>query len=165
MHWMRRSRSPRANPKELLAKARSVIVLGMDYYFPRPEDPQGLTGMVSRYAWGKDYHKRISKRLLRMCLQIRDHVPGFRFFYGVDSRPFIERAWAERAGMGFIGKNTMMIAPGDSSFFFLAMILSSLDLEGDAPIQKNHCGGRPDTEEFSEHAPENNFMFLTKSKN
>ena len=57
MSWMVRSRPPRANPKLLLPSAKTVIVLGVDYFYPRPSDPGGLTGMVSRYAWGRDYHR------------------------------------------------------------------------------------------------------------
>lgn len=140
MGWMRRSRPPRANPTLLLPQAKSLIVLGVDYFFPLPQQPEGLCGRVSRYAWGKDYHKRIGKRLLRLCKKIKAEDPSFDFYFGVDSRPFIERAWAEIAGMGFIGKNAMLISPADSSFFFLGMILCNAELEPDTPILKDHCG-------------------------
>ena len=140
MAWMVRSRPPRNNPRELLQSAKSVITLGMDYSHPRPPDPGGLTGKVSRYAWGRDYHNLISKSLRRLCRTIQEEYPSFEAYYGVDSRPFIERAWAEKSGLGFIGKNNMIIAPGDSSYFFLAMILTNLDLDPDPRIIKDHCG-------------------------
>jgi epoxyqueuosine reductase len=140
MGWMRRSRPPRADPKQLLSDAKSVIVLGADYFYPVPEEPSGIYGRVSRYAWGKDYHKRVGKRLLRLCRSLKSLEPSFSSFYGVDSRPFIERAWAEISGLGFIGKNSMLISPGDSSFFFLGMILCNIDFTPDPPITKDHCG-------------------------
>lgn len=140
MGWMRRSRPPRANPSLLLPSAKSLIVLGVDYFFPVPSKPAGLVGRVSRYAWGKDYHKRIGKRLLRLCKKLKEIDPSFESYFGVDSRPFIERAWAEISGMGFIGKNSMLISPADSSFFFLGMILCNAELEADLPIAKDHCG-------------------------
>ena len=140
MGWMKRSRSPRANPSLLLPSAKSLIVLGVDYFFPVPPKPQGLVGRVSRYAWGKDYHKRIGKRLLRLCKKMKEIDSSFEFYFGVDSRPFIERAWAELAGMGFVGKNAMLISPADSSFFFLGMILCNAEFEPDIPITKDHCG-------------------------
>ena len=140
MGWMRRSRPPRANPSLLLPSAKSLIVLGVDYFFPVPAKPAGLVGRVSRYAWGKDYHKRIGKRLLRLCKKLKEIDTSFESYFGVDSRPFIERAWAEISGMGFIGKNSMLISPADSSFFFLGMILCNAELEADIPITKDHCG-------------------------
>lgn len=140
MGWMRRSREPRAEPTQLLAQARSIIVLGVDYFYPLPPKPEGVLGRVSRYAWGKDYHKRIGKRLLSLGRTLQQRDPSFSFYYGVDSRPFIERAWAELSGMGFVGKNAMLISPGDSSFFFLGMMLSNVDFEPDVPITKDHCG-------------------------
>jgi len=140
MSWMRRSRPPRADPTVLLPEAKSLIVLGSDYFFPIQEQPQELYARVSRYAWGKDYHKRLSKRLLRFARRIKEQEPSFKCYFGVDSRPFIERAWAEISGLGFIGKNAVVISPGDSSFFFLAMMLCNQELIPDAPIQKDHCG-------------------------
>ena len=79
MGWMRRSRPPRANPSLLLPSTKSLIVLGVDYFFPVPPKPDGLVGRVSRYAWGKDYHKRIGKRLLRLCKRLKELDPSFIF--------------------------------------------------------------------------------------
>ena len=140
MSWMVRSRPPRANPKLLLPSARSIMVLGLDYWHPRPTDPGGATGMVSRYAWGRDYHNLIGKRLRRMTKELMRSNGKLKCYFGVDSRPIIERAWAQQSGVGFIGKNCMIIAPGDSSFFFLAAILLNVDTVEDFPIVKNHCG-------------------------
>ena len=140
MGWMVRSRPPRAEPELLLPGARSLIVFGVDYRHPRPARPNGVYGKVSSYAWGRDYHKMIGKRLLRMSKLLRKEFPSDGFYTGVDSRPFIERAWAERAGTGYIGKNTMIISPSEGSFFFLAMLLTTLELEPTLPLSKEFCG-------------------------
>lgn len=140
MQWMVRSRPPRANVLKLLPDARSIVVLGIDYWHPRPPKPDGFFGKVSRYAWGRDYHNLIGKRLRSMCRKLERNNPGLRLYFGVDSRPFIERAWAELAGIGFVGKNTMVISPSDSSYFFLAMLLVNQDIEPDTPILRDHCG-------------------------
>jgi epoxyqueuosine reductase len=139
MAWMQSSRGPRANPRLLLADAKSVVVLGMRYGHPRPPDPGGLTGAVASYAWGRDYHNLIGKRLRRLSRDLRGAIPGFDAYCGVDSRPFIERAWAQRAGLGFLGKNGLAILPGESSYFFLAAMLVNVELPPDTPL-KDHCG-------------------------
>jgi len=139
MAWMERSRPPRADPSSLLAGAQSVIVLGMRYAHPAPPDPGGLTGRVASYAWGRDYHNHIGKRLQRLTRTLREAIPGLETYAGVDSRPLIERAWAQASGLGFIGKNAMAILPGQSSYFFLAAILVNIELEPDAPLG-DHCG-------------------------
>jgi len=140
MSWMVRSRPPRADPYLLLPDAQAIVVLGVDYYHPRPPDPGGLTGMVSRYAWGRDYHNKIGKQLRKFRLELQREIPDFNAYYGVDSRPFIERAWAQHAGLGFIGKNCMVIVPGQSSFLFLAMMLINIPVHADKPILTDHCG-------------------------
>jgi epoxyqueuosine reductase len=139
MSWMETSREPRANPKSLLPSARSIVVLGMHYAHHRPADPGGLTGKVACYAWGRDYHNLIGKRLRKLSADLRDAIPGFESYAGVDSRPIIERAWAQRAGLGFLGKNALAILPGQSSYFFLAAMLVNIDLPA-TPALGDHCG-------------------------
>ena len=139
MDWMRRGRDPRSNPISLLPTAKTAVVLGMTYAHPRPPDPGGLTGKVASYAWGRDYHNLIGKRLRKLTRNLRAHIPGFEAYWGVDSRPLIERAWAQRSGLGFLGKNCMAIMPAKSSYFFLAVILVNQDLPADPPLG-DHCG-------------------------
>lgn len=142
MGWMVRSRPPRAEPDQLLGGVRSAVVLGVDHAWPRPADPGGLTGKVASYAWGRDYHNLIGKRLRRLARQLREALPTLGLYWGVDSRPLIERAWAERAGLGFIGKNCCVIVPGRGSYFFVAVILVDVDLPHDPPFgtSDRHCG-------------------------
>jgi len=139
MKWMKTSRPPRAEPRELLPTVQSIVVLGMHYAHMRPPDPGGLTGKVASYAWGRDYHNLIGKRLRRLTRQMRDTIPGLETYAGVDSRPIIERAWAQQSGLGFIGKNAMAILPGQSSYFFLAAILVNIPLTPTRPLG-DHCG-------------------------
>ncbi|MDG1482070.1 MAG: tRNA epoxyqueuosine(34) reductase QueG [Myxococcota bacterium] len=138
MTWMQSGREARAAPLSLLPTAKTAVVLGVDYAWPRPPDPGGLTGKVSCYAWGRDYHNLMSKRLRRLARGLRED--GVEVYWGVDSRPLIERAWAARSGMGFVGKNCMVIIPGTSSYLFLAVMLISEALPEDPPTLRDHCG-------------------------
>ena len=141
MKWMVRSRPPRANIRELLPTLRTVVVLGVDYWHPRPPKPtEGLYGKVSCYAWGRDYHKIINNKLKKLARRLKELDDSLEGYWTVDSRPVIERGWAEKSGLGFVGKNTMIISPADSSYFFLATLLTNTPVEPDAPIQHNHCG-------------------------
>jgi epoxyqueuosine reductase len=141
MEWMRRGRDARAQPSTLLQGLRSVVMLGIDYGWPRPPRPPGLYGRVARYAWGRDYHNLVSKRLRKLCRDLRAQDVDCWWF--VDSRPVIERAWADQAGLGFSGRNCCTIAPGDSSWFFLAGVLVAAELVPDRPLaggMARHCG-------------------------
>lgn len=140
MAWMSRSRPPRADPRLLLPSAKTAVVLAVDYAWPRPPDPGGLTGKVSAYAWGRDYHNLLSKRLRRLARELRAEAPGIDGYWGVDSRPLIERAWAEKAGIGFIGKNCCVFRPGETSYMFLGMLLLSESIPPDKPHWRDHCG-------------------------
>ncbi len=142
MGWMVRGRDPRQDPGLLLPGARAAVVLGVDYAWPRPPDPGGLTGMVARYAWGRDYHNLVGKRLRRLARILREDQPELGLYWGVDSRPILERAWAERAGLGYIGKNCCIILPGQGSFLFLAVFFVDVELPADPPLADaaRHCG-------------------------
>ncbi len=112
MGWMARSRSARLAPSELLPEAATVAVLAMPYAHPTEPDPGGLTGLVSSYARGRDYHRLIGKALRRMQARLRERFPSLNSYASVDSRPVYERAWASRAGVGFAGRSSCTIVPG-----------------------------------------------------
>lgn len=137
MAWMAQHRDARLDPTTRLPTARSALVLTIAHHHRRPPDPGGLTGMVARYAWGRDYHNLVGRRL-RKLRRALDHA-GVPSWGGVDSAPILERAWARAAGAGFQGKNTLIISPGRTSYFFLAVVFVPLDIAPDAPVG-DHCG-------------------------
>lgn len=140
MAWMEGGRDKRAAPRQLLPTAQCAVVLGLRYAWPRPPDPGGLTGKVACYAWGRDYHNLIGKHLKRLRKRLAEG--GIDSTWGVDARPFIERAWAERAGLGFLGRNCCAIVPGEGSYLFLAVGLVDTPLPPDPPRKgmARHCG-------------------------
>jgi epoxyqueuosine reductase len=145
MDWMARDAGRRADPRAVLASARTVISVAASYYrsdWPRRNavgDDEAPRGHIARYAWGRDYHKRLKKRTLALARSIRRMAPGVRFALYVDTGPMLDRAWAERAGIGWIGKNTNVIRQGAGSWCFLGEIVTDLDLPPDRPAA-NHCG-------------------------
>jgi epoxyqueuosine reductase len=143
MNWITEDRMQRsARPKELLPGAKSVISLAMSYYsgdfkvtnFAKPK------GKIARYAWGQDYHNIIKIRLKQFVEQMSKVVkrtPNARFF--VDDGPMLDRAAAQRAGVGWFGKNTNILTINHGSWVFLGEVITDLALEHDNPLRKN-CG-------------------------
>lgn len=139
MGWLAAGRDARAEPERLLPGVRSVLVLAFDYTHALPPDPGGLTGRVASYAWGRDYHNFVLKRVRKLQAWLRRHAPGVDSYSSVDMRPVYERAWAARAGVGYPAKNTFQVLPGESSRFVLATLALGAELEPDAPLG-DHCG-------------------------
>lgn len=135
--YLERGAAIRRDPRLKLPQARSALVLALDHGTRRPPDPGGLTGRVARYAWGRDYHNHLLRRLRK--LQSTLLRQGVQTWGGVDAQPILERAWAERAGLGFNGRNCMQILPARGSYFFLAVLFTDLALQPDPPIGE-HCG-------------------------
>lgn len=131
----------RSDPRILMPGVRSVVVVGMNYYpgdFPPGEAAQGR---VARYAWGADYHSVLLKRLERLADQTRAWVSrsiDHRAY--VDFGPVMERELAQRAGLGWIGKNTSLIHPSMGSYVFLGELLLDVELEPDAALFDDRCG-------------------------
>ncbi len=129
MRFLERELGVRCSPERLLPGARSVIVLGVPY-FPGPfPGSGGPSGRVSRFAWGVDYHEAIGRRLaalVRRLTEVFGNEASFRPY--VDTGPVLEKAWAREAGLGGIGKNTLLIVPGVGSYVFLAVVLTDLEL-------------------------------------
>lgn len=143
MDYMARHRELRCHPDKLLPGTRSVICLRMDYApaagdsaVPRPEDDRAY---VARYARGRDYHKLVRRRATQLARRIEERIGPFGYRAFVDSAPVLERALAEKAGLGWIGKNTMLINRKAGSWFFLAEIFTDLPLPPDQP-EESHCG-------------------------
>ncbi len=137
MSWLEQSSPERADPRSRLPTARSAIALSIEHHHHRPPDPGGRTGIVARYAWGRDYHNLIGKRLKKLREDLR--VIGIQSWGGVDTAPILERPWAAAAGLGFTGKNTLQIWPARTSWMFLAILFVDAPTEPDPPL-KDHCG-------------------------
>ncbi|MFW6019246.1 MAG: tRNA epoxyqueuosine(34) reductase QueG [Bacteroidales bacterium] len=139
MHYMENHFEKRLDPRKLKPETKSVISLMYNYYPELFFDPDAPF-KISRYALGKDYHFVLKDKMKEMMQKMQAEVGGFSFRIFVDTAPVLERAWAREAGLGWIGKNTMLISPRYGSYFFLAEILVDLELAYDKPMQKDYCG-------------------------
>ncbi len=135
MTWLERNQDRRTDPQQVLPGARSVVVLGMNYW--QGDEAGSLPGRIARYAWGDDYHDLIEKKLTALDDWLT--TQGGRQRHYVDTGPVLERDFAALAGAGWHGKSTMLIHPKLGTWFFLAEILTTLDLEADGPMA-DHCG-------------------------
>ena len=138
MHYLERGRDTRSDPRTRLSTVRTTMVLAIQHHHRRPPDPGGRTGMVARYAWGRDYHNLVGKRLRKLRRRLDE--AGIASWGGVDTAPILERAWASAAGMGFTGKNSVQIIPAKTSWVFLAVLFLDVDVEPDRAILRDHCG-------------------------
>jgi len=143
---MKYMRDPRhRDPLQLFPGCRSILVLAVRYPNPgtcsRDENPPATTGCVAAYAWGQDYHLVLPGRMEQLVSFIEAQV-GSRVQHRctTDSAPLLERDLAQRAGLGWIGKNTCLIHPRKGSFFLLAEILLGIELDADPPFTADRCG-------------------------
>lgn len=144
MQWMGAHGQKRSRPEELVPGTCRVLSLRMDY-LPEGADPVRILedprrAYIARYTLGRDYHKLIRKRLAKLAARIEAEAGGGRYRAFVDSAPVLERALAERAGLGWIGKNTMLLNERAGSWFFLGEIYTDLPLPADPPQSEKHCG-------------------------
>ena len=139
--WYTERRVRLANrPAELLPGARSVVSLALSYNTKKGEGGRGAAGRVARYAWGRDYHKVIKRRLRAFCVGLPDLAGGpVETRYFVDDGPMNDRAAAERAGVGWFGKSTNILTRTHGSWVFLSQVITDLALRADAPLSKT-CG-------------------------
>ena len=138
--WLARHEPLRRDPANLLAGVRSVIVLATDHPAAAEADPPPGRCRVARYARGDDYHDLLRRRATALGAWLEARAPGCRTRGVVDSAPLAERDYGLLAGLGWIGKNTMLIDPRAGSYFFLTALLTDLDLPADVPLETDHCG-------------------------
>ncbi len=138
MAYMASHFEKRVDPTKLVPGARSVVSL-MYNYFPEEEQIHEDAPKLARYAYGKDYHYVLKPRLKELLFKLREAVGQVEGRVFVDSAPVLERDWAARAGVGWTGKNTLLIHPKAGSYFFLAELIIDLELDYDSPI-KDFCG-------------------------
>ncbi len=138
MHYMENHFEKRIDPTKLVPGAKSVISLSYNYDTSKSQkDPEAPK--ISKYAYGKDYHIVIKQKLKTLMQFINDEIGEVNGRCFVDSAPVLERDWAKRSGIGWIGKNTLLINPTQGSYFFLAELIIDLELISDLPI-KDYCG-------------------------
>jgi epoxyqueuosine reductase len=140
MHYLEKNFEKRLDPRLLVPGAKSVISLMYNYYPPKKSDEGSSHGFqIAKYAYGEDYHFVIKDKLKIFMQQIQIEIGEVNGRAFVDSAPVHERAWAAKSGLGWIGKNSLLLNKGAGSFFFLAELILDLELEYDGPI-KDYCG-------------------------
>jgi epoxyqueuosine reductase len=140
MSWMARDPQQRTDPRRLFPAARSVVVVALNYYTPHQHSADPATGKVSRYAWGDDYHEVLGEKLCDLLKWIKEQWPEAQGKMCVDIQPTMDKAWAVRAGLGWIGKHTNLITQEYGSWVFLGELLLNLELEYDDEEIADQCG-------------------------
>lgn len=138
MHYLERNFEKRIDPRLLVEGTRSIITLLLNY-FPGEEQP-GELPRISRYAYGKDYHLVIREKLNALHAVMQEKIGQVHGRGFVDSAPVLERAWALKSGLGWVGKNGNLITKQQGSYFFIAVLMVDLDLSYDDPFTTDHCG-------------------------
>ena len=145
MNYMAKEPDRRSSPRQLMPGIRSIIMLGLNYFHPDSKEIPNGNGIVSKYARGRDYHKVIAKKTKKLIAELKrnsDDLEDNDFRWYVDYGPMLERSYAVKAGLGYIGKNSMLINKEFGSWIFLSEILTTLELEPDNPYAIDHgqCG-------------------------
>jgi epoxyqueuosine reductase len=142
MQYMENNFDLRTDPTKLVPGAKSVITLMLNYFSEslQKKDATENKYRISKYAYGQDYHEVIKKKLHEFLHRINQEIGEVNGRGFVDSAPVLERAWAQKSGLGFIGKNGNLINKQQGSFFFLATLISDLELVADNPLVKDFCG-------------------------
>ena len=138
MKYMENHFDKRLNPTLLVDGAKSVISLSYNY-FPKVKIDEINNFKISKYAYGEDYHEVIKDILKNMVAELQEEIGEFGFRVFVDSAPVLEKAWARKSGLGWVGKNANLITKKHGSFYFLAEIICDLELEYDLAVT-DHCG-------------------------
>ena len=139
MNYMERNLHKRKDVKEILPTAKSIISLALNYYTPEKYSNEIDKGKISRYAWGKDYHLVIWQKLNELETELKELEPELETLSYVDTGPVMDKAWAVRAGIGWMGKHTNVINPNIGSWFFIANIITNFEFEY-SEIITDHCG-------------------------
>jgi epoxyqueuosine reductase len=138
MNYMENYFDLRTDPTKLVPGAKSVITLLLNYF---PSEQQNAhVPQISKYAYGKDYHEVIKAKLKTFLSLLRENIGEINGRGFTDSAPVLERSWAVKSGLGWVGKNANFITKNDGSFFFIATLITDLELEYDHPFVKDYCG-------------------------
>jgi len=139
MNYLENHFDKRLDPRLLVEDAKSVISLALNY-FPEEQQSDPDAPKISKYAYGMDYHTVIKDKLFLLLSFIEENIGAVSGRAFVDSAPVLDRAWAKKAGIGWVGKNSNIISKKSGSFFFLAELIIDLDLIYDDPFMTDHCG-------------------------
>jgi epoxyqueuosine reductase len=140
MRWMERDPEQRTDPGLVMPEARSVVVVALNYHTPHEHTNAPGTGKISRYAWGDDYHDVVGARLKSLLAWIKEEWPETSGKTCVDIQPVMDKAWAVRARLGWIGKHSNLITRDYGSWVFIGELLLNLELEADGEPVEDHCG-------------------------
>ncbi len=140
MAWLEREPEKRTDPKLLFPEAKSVIVVALNYFTPNEHEESDEKGKISRYAWGDDYHDVVKEKLRELFAWINAEIPESEGKVCVDTAPMMDKAWAVRAGLGWVGKHSNLITKEFGSWVFIGEILLNLELDFDTEIVPDHCG-------------------------
>lgn len=138
MHYMENHFDMRLDPRILVPGAKSVISLTYNYYTDQKQNSEA--SKLSKYAYGEDYHHVVKDKLKILLRNMQQEIGDIQGRCFVDSAPVMERAWASKAGIGWVGKHSLLINKTQGSFFFLAEIIVDAELAYDAPFATDHCG-------------------------
>ena len=138
MAYMENHYEKRLDPRKLVPGAKSVISLAYNY-FPEKDLADGEKPRIAKYAYGEDYHRVVKDKLFELLDSLRESLGAMEGRCFVDSAPVMERAWAQRSGLGWVGKNSLLLRKNEGSFFFLAELIVDYDFTPDTPVA-DHCG-------------------------
>ena len=138
MQYMENHFDMRVDPARLVPGARSVITLLINYFPSQSQSKQAPR--ISKYAFGQDYHDVIREKLKQLLQLMREHIGEVNGRGFVDSAPVLERSWAQKSGLGWVGKNGNLINKRSGSFFFIATLITDLELNYDDPFARDYCG-------------------------
>jgi len=143
MSWMEKNLEKRRDIRNILENARSVILLSYSYFtgieYPPEDEIKVMGGKISRYAWGDDYHDVLQSKLKQITDFLKESAPESQNLYYVDTGPILEKQWAVRSGLGWQGKNSLVLSENYGSYFFIGVIISSLELPEDSSVP-DRCG-------------------------
>ncbi|MEP6627173.1 MAG: tRNA epoxyqueuosine(34) reductase QueG [Ginsengibacter sp.] len=138
MNYMANYFDLRVDPTKLVPGAKSVITLLLNYFPEQKQNPDAP--QISKYAYGKDYHEVIKSKLKIFLQTLKENIGEINGRGFTDSAPVLERSWAVKSGLGWVGKNGNLITKNNGSFFFIATLITDLELESDDPFIKDYCG-------------------------
>ena len=140
MEYLKNNKDKRFNPGKLLPNAKSIISVLLNYYPKQLQSNSENIPKISKYAYGRDYHKVMKKMLKSLAVYINTELCNINYRIFVDSAPVLDKTWAEKAGLGWIGKHSLLINKDIGSFIFIGEIIVDIELEYDTNTAKNYCG-------------------------